>query len=172
MKRIFLLLVTSLLSACATMNVKDCQGTNWRDKGYSDALKGRGVWLEGHTKACAKAGVVPNKNAYLAGHHAGSRVFCTFESGVNFGRSGDIPRGICTAPELQQPFYSGYQVGRDIYLELEELRERMLDRQMWLDNHRRHHHDRRNDGRDNRRDDHRGDHNHTPNNTRNNHTKK
>lgn len=145
------------------MNAKDCQGTNWRDKGYSDALKGRGVWLEGHTKACAKVSVVPNKNAYLAGHNAGSRVFCTFENGVNFGRSGDIPRGVCTAPELQQPFYTGYRVGRDIYLELEELRERMLDRQLWLNSHRRHHHDRHNNHRDN--------HNHTPNKSDNNHSK-
>ncbi|KAG1652824.1 Glutathione hydrolase 1 proenzyme [Nymphon striatum] len=107
--------------------------------------KGRGIWLTGHTKACAKTGVVPNKNAYIAGHRAGSRVFCTFENGVKFGRSGDIPRRICTDPALQKPFYSGYEVGRDIYLELEELRERMLERQYWLNHHRHHkhrHHDR------------------------------
>lgn len=142
-------LVASLLSACATMSPKDCQGTNWRDKGYSDAMKGRAIWLTGHTKACAKAGVVPNKKAYVAGHNAGSRVFCTFDNGVRFGRSGDIPRRICTAPGLQKPFYSGYEVGRDIYLELEELRERMLERQYWLNNHRRHHHDRHNHTRHN-----------------------
>ncbi len=40
MKQIAIVLIASLLSACATMNVKDCQGTNWRDKGFSDALKG------------------------------------------------------------------------------------------------------------------------------------
>ncbi len=161
MKKIALILISSLLSACATMNVKDCQGTNWRDKGFNDALKGRGIWLTGHTKACAKAGVVPNKNSYIAGHNAGSRVFCTFDNGVRFGRSGDIPRRICTAPELQQPFYSGYEVGRELYLELEELRERMLERQYWLNNHRRLHHNRHDN------------HNHTPNNpNRNNHTKK
>lgn len=159
---LFLVLITSLLSACATMNAKECQGTNWRDKGYSDALKGRGIWLTGHTKACAKVGVVPNRNAYIAGHRAGSRVFCTFENGVTFGRSGDIPRRICTAPALQKPFYSGYEVGRDIYLELEELRERMLERQLWLNSHRRHHH---------KHDNHRDNHNHTPNKSDNNPSK-
>ncbi len=105
---------------------------------------------------------MPNKNAYIAGHNAGSRVFCTFENGVRLGRSGDIPRRICTAPGLQQPFYSGYEVGRDIYLDLEQLRERIPERQLWMNNHRRHHHHNRHDN-----------HNHTPSNpNRNNHTKK
>ena len=132
MNKLTLLLVSCLLSACSTMSPKECQNANWRNIGYSDAMQGRHMWLQSRTEACAKVNIKLDRKAYIAGHKAGSNKFCTYENGVAFGRSGDEPRDICTTPEQSKRFYRGYEVGREIYKDLEDLREKMHEPWEWL----------------------------------------
>ena len=131
---IFLLLLISatLISACSSTNRIDCQNTNWRDRGYNDAIQGRGNSLASYSNACANVGIAPNRNAYLAGHKLGSKQYCTFDNGVRFGSKGNVPNGVCTDPALRQEFYRGYRIGREVYIESAYYRDSFYDDPFWF----------------------------------------
>ncbi len=138
MRKIFLLFCL-LLSACSTMKPQECYNANWRDIGYNDAIQGRTVWLKSRTQACAKVKLKPDRKAYLTGHQAGSKKFCTYKNGFLTGRSGIDKTNICIAPKLAKPFYDGYKDGLEVYREELYLRERM-HRMMRRLHRMRHHH--------------------------------
>lgn len=129
MKELILLVSTSLLVACSPMKPKDCANANWKDIGFNDAAQGRSVWLNSRSKVCARVNIKPNAKAYLEGHRLGSRLYCTIENGVEYGRTGhDLPIGVCTEPALAKQFQRGYAIGYEIFQDLEDLRERRF----WL----------------------------------------
>lgn len=115
MKKLTLVIFSCLLSSCATMSTKECKNANWRDIGYSDATKGFSIRLSGHTEACAKVKIRPNRSAYMGGYNRGSREFCTYQSGLKFGKRGGNANNICTAPSLKRKFFRGYNKGKRIY---------------------------------------------------------
>ncbi len=108
-------LLTTLLSSCATMSTKECQAANWRTVGYADATKGKPVRLSGHTEACAKVKIRPNHSLYMSGYNQGAREFCTYQSGMRFGKKGKSANNICTTPALGNKFFRGYNKGKQIY---------------------------------------------------------
>ena len=138
MRKIFLLFCL-LLSACSTMKPQECYNANWRDIGYNDAIQGRTVWLKSRTQACAKVKLKPDRKAYLAGHQAGSKKFCTYKNGFLIGRRGNDKSNICITPELAKPFYGGYKDGLEVYREELYLREMMFEMRERL-HHMRHKH--------------------------------
>lgn len=115
MNKFALFATTLLLSSCSTMSTDECKTVSWKDKGYEDATKGNPVYLSQHRKACAEAGITPNKPRYMAGYNAGARQFCNYESGIRFGKTGRSASSICNGPGLRQKFISGYQKGKKIY---------------------------------------------------------
>ena len=127
-----LLLFCFLLSACSTMKPQECVNANWKEIGYNDALQGRTVWLKSRTQACAKVNLSPDRKAYLAGHKAGSKKFCTFKNGFLYGRRGNEKTNICITPSLAKPFYDGYKTGLEVYEEEQYLKEKMYERQRSL----------------------------------------
>ena len=147
MKKI-LLLCCLLLSSCSSMKPEECRNANWRDIGYNDAMQGRTVLLKNHTQACSKINLTPNKKAYLAGHQAGSKKFCTYKNGFIFGRRGNDTSNICITPELTKPFYGGYKDGLEVYRRELYLRERMFEMRERF-HHNRHKHKHKNKNKDN-----------------------
>jgi hypothetical protein len=115
MKKMTVIALVGLLSACATMTPKECKNANWRDIGYSDALDGKSVQLSGHREACAKVKVRPNREVYMSGYRRGSREFCTYESGLQFGKRGKNASNICTSVASGRDFFRGYDKGKQIY---------------------------------------------------------
>ncbi len=138
MKKLILLLSASLLVACSPMKPKDCVNANWKEIGFNDGAQGRSVWLDSRSKVCAAVNIKPNTKAYLEGHKLGSRLYCTIENGVAYGRTGhDLPIGVCTEPAMAKQFQRGYAIGYRVFQDLEDLRER----RRWLHHlHHGHHH--------------------------------
>lgn len=126
MKKI-LLLCCLLLSSCSNMKPEECRNANWRDIGYNDAIKGRSILLNNHTKACAKVNLTPNKKAYTTGHKLGSKKFCTYKNGFIIGRRGKDKTEICITPELAKPYYGGYKEGLAVYRQELYLKQMMLE---------------------------------------------
>jgi len=114
MKKLLLLFCLAL-SSCSNMKPQECIGANWKDIGYNDAIQGRTVWLKSRTQACSKINLKPNASAYLAGHQAGSKRFCTYNTGFAYGRRGEIRTNICKSPELAKAFNAGYKEGWSAY---------------------------------------------------------
>lgn len=104
-----------LLAGCATLNQDECRTADWYAVGLEDGARGRVVERLGeHRRACAKFGVTPNTERYLAGRSEGLKTFCTYEKGFAQGRSGQAYAGSCP-PLLAAGFSSGYQRGRELY---------------------------------------------------------
>jgi len=109
------ILLSLLLSSCSTMSTDECKTVNWRDKGFEDAMQGNPVHLSRHRKACAAVKVIPNRAVYMSGYNAGSRQFCTYQSGLRFGKEGKLAANICSAPGIRGKFFEGYNKGKRIY---------------------------------------------------------
>ena len=71
-----------LASGCATLSESQCVASDWQTVGYADGLKGaQSSQLLKHQNACVKHGVIPERDAYLAGWEEGVRQYCLPENG-------------------------------------------------------------------------------------------
>ena len=118
-----------LLSSCATLSKQECVVGDWQTIGYNDGVAGyHSDRLASHTKACAKAGVAPDYQAWERGRQSGLQQYCTVNNAYNVGRRGRQLNTVCpvaNARVLQQ----ANQQGLDYYKLDSQLDEdkRLLD---------------------------------------------
>ena len=105
----------AVLGGCAAMSEEECQMSDWRTVGYEDGLLGRsGAAIGTYRKACAKAGVTPDLDAYQAGRDDGLQTFCRPQNGYTLGERGGSYAGVC--PSMVEPaFLAAYEDGRTLY---------------------------------------------------------
>jgi hypothetical protein len=117
-----------IMSGCATLSESQCAANDWQTIGYRDGINGTAAaQLLKHQNACVKHGVIPDRDAYLAGWHQGVEQYCQAENGFTVGQRGGSYTSIC--PDyLQAAFHSAYQDGRRLYLARMEIGQ--LERQI------------------------------------------
>ncbi len=116
------LLVTVLLHGCASMSESECLNADWTVVGEIDGQQGRPLSvLDNYRRDCADYGIVPNTQEYLAGRESGLMLYCTRDNGYREGRSGTRLEADCPAA-LAGDFQQGYELGRDVYNSLSNLR--------------------------------------------------
>jgi hypothetical protein len=90
-------------AGCASMSAQECVTADWRAVGFEDGVRGHTAdAVARHRKACAKAGVTADQQAYEAGRQAGLEEFCR------------PARGVCPV-ELERDFLRAYEDGRRFY---------------------------------------------------------
>jgi len=110
-----------LVSGCATLSESQCVASDWQTVGYRDGLAGaQNSQLLKHQNACVKHGVIPDREAYLAGYDEGVRQYCLPENGFSAGESGNRYNNVCPE-EMQTSFYAAYQEGRQLHLAQSEI---------------------------------------------------
>lgn len=103
------------LSSCATLNESECKTANWEIIGLEDGSQGKhSSYIGEHRQACAEYNIAPDLNAYLKGHTAGLRQFCTEQNGYQQGLQGRKNNNLCPT-ELARGFQRGYQKGFRVY---------------------------------------------------------
>ena len=113
---VILLAVALILAGCASLSEDECTVADWQMIGAEDGARGLALSrLAAHRKACAKAGVTPDAEAYKRGRQEGLVSFCTYDRGYGEGRRGASQRNVCPAGELRDEFLDGYDAGRRIY---------------------------------------------------------
>ena len=124
MQRLLAITATALtltLSGCATLSESQCLANDWQTVGYRDGMSGtQSSQLLKHQNACVKHGVVPDRNAYLAGWEEGGEQYCQPDNGFNAGERGTSYPTVCPDP-LKDSFYEAYQDGRKLYLAHNEI---------------------------------------------------
>ena len=121
-KSILWLLVVALLAGCATLSEDECLNADWAVMGEIDGQQGRALsMLDNYRRDCAEYGVVPDTRAYLAARESGLILYCTRDNGYREGRSGTRLEADCPAA-LATGFQQGYQLGRDVFNSLDNLR--------------------------------------------------
>lgn len=103
------------ISGCAGMSAEECQLADWETIGYEDGVRGAsGQAIASHRKACAKAGVAPDRVAYERGRASGLPTFCRPANGYRVGESGHAYSGVCPS-DLEGDFLDAYYQGREHY---------------------------------------------------------
>lgn len=99
-----------------SMDQAQCQAADWTAQGSRDAEAGRGSGrVDDHAKACAPFGIVPDVNAYHAGHVEGRRAWCRPGVGFAMGRRGGrYNPGYC-AGDLEPAFMQAVADGREVH---------------------------------------------------------
>jgi hypothetical protein len=110
-----------LASGCATLSESQCTAGDWETVGFADGLSGTASsQLLKHQNACMKHGIVPDRDAYLAGWDAGIVEYCEPGNGFAVGQRGERFGNLCPS-HLQDAFYAAYQDGRQLYLAQREI---------------------------------------------------
>ena len=105
----------ALLQSCASMSKDECLNADWRTIGYEDGAQGLPAGRIGaHRKDCAKYGIKPNLEVYLAGRREGLKQYCTPENGYKVGTAGGNYAGVCP-PVLESGFLAAYKVGHQLF---------------------------------------------------------
>lgn len=109
------LVFSLLLGGCASLSESQCIAGDWQTVGMRDGLAGQhSAHLLNHQNACVKHGVVPDRQAYLAGWEQGVRQYCQPDNGFVVGERGAGYNNVCPA-HLQGAFQEAYEEGRQLY---------------------------------------------------------
>lgn len=124
MQRLLAIAATALaltLPGCATLSESQCLASDWQTVGYRDGMSGiQSSQLLKHQNACVKHGIVPDRNAYLAGWEEGVAQYCQPNNGFNAGERGASYGNVCP-DNLRDSFYEAYQDGRRLFLAHSEI---------------------------------------------------
>lgn len=104
-----------LLSSCATLSKQECTVGDWQAIGYNDGVAGYYAdRLASHAKACAKANVAPDSQAWERGRMLGLKQYCTVNNAYNIGRRGRALNSVCPAA-MTSTLQQVHQQGREYY---------------------------------------------------------
>lgn len=124
MQRLLAIAATALaltLPGCATLSESQCLASDWQTVGYRDGMSGiQSSQLLKHQNACVKHGIVPDRNAYLAGWEEGVAQYCQPNNVFNAGERGASYSNVCP-DNLKDSFYEAYQDGRRLFLAHSEI---------------------------------------------------
>jgi hypothetical protein len=118
-----LALVVLLIQGCATLSKEECLYADWYQIGYEDGSRGKEVLqLSRHRKACAKAGVTPDRISYEKGHHQGLLNYCTYQTGLRLGSNGNSMPQFC--PQIVRADFSrGFEHGQERYYQTKIIKQ-------------------------------------------------
>lgn len=118
------------LSACTTLSEEECRTGDWFQIGVADGAEGRGTdRIEAHRRACARAGIAPDTEAWLRGRERGLRLYCVPQKAHAEGRRGRAIAEGCTPAELKR-MRPAWEWGRQYWLlelEADSLRSDIRD---------------------------------------------
>jgi len=109
------LAVCATFSGCASLTKSECLNANWQDIGVRDGANGQPEeYLIQHSTACAKVGVAPDRERWLAGREQGLERFCTPQRAYQIGEyGGGFDAAICRNYD-QERLFDAYNKGRDV----------------------------------------------------------
>ncbi len=113
--RTFAILLTLILSGCASMDKSQCLTADWRTVGFEDGSNGKPeTAVSNYRQDCAKHGIAPDLTRYRQGHREGSERFCTQTNGFMQGKRGAAYQQSCAA-DLEAGFLTGYRDGKSLF---------------------------------------------------------
>ncbi|WP_373236034.1 DUF2799 domain-containing protein [Cohaesibacter celericrescens] len=109
------LILSTLLTGCASLTEDECAVGEWARIGANDAAQGlKASRLTDHKKACERYNIEPDQTTYMEGYRRGLVAYCTPTNGFNVGRNGYTYRTICPR-DTETDFLSGYKRGTTLH---------------------------------------------------------
>jgi hypothetical protein len=111
------------LGGCASISGKDCQKTDWYQRGQAEGQRGASSSIiNEHAEACAKVKVVPDQSAWRAGYAEGVKSYCNANSGWNRGTLNETYHGACAGLD-ESTFIRYHSAGQQLYKARQDLRQ-------------------------------------------------
>ena len=108
-------LVLAVSGCTSGMDSAECVTADWHAVGFEDGANGRGASaIASHRKACAKHGVSPNFEAYMAGRDRGLTQYCRPQNGYRLGTRGVQYYGVCPSAQ-EAEFQAAHADGYGLY---------------------------------------------------------
>lgn len=86
----------ALLTGCSTLSENECRSADWYRLGAKDGQQGELTsLLDEHKESCARYGIRPDENQYLAGREAGLKRYCQLGNAFHLGMNGEEYKGVC-----------------------------------------------------------------------------
>lgn len=123
MRCIAAIAVLFLLIGCASLSQEECLTGDWGGIGQRDGAAGRvaDTQFSRHLKACADAGITPDRAAWQVGYARGLQSYCIPLNGLNEGLEGRRHRKVCPSA-AEAAFLRGFRIGMDDYNAREDVR--------------------------------------------------
>ena len=132
---IFMLVIATVLSGCATLSKSECQVANWQAIGYTDGTQGRYPdYVMQHAKACGKIDILPDTKAWESGRQKGLTQYCTPANAYQLGTKGKTLNAVCPTHQLST-LTAAHEQGQDIYhtkKEIEKIKQQISEHQSAL----------------------------------------
>ena len=115
MKIVSLLLISLILSGCATLSKDQCQQGDWFGIGLADGRQGETLSrLSKHSEACAEFGIGVNSQQYMEGRTQGLNDYCLLDNAFNSGLSGRRYQRVCP-PSIDSLFDRCNSAAYEVY---------------------------------------------------------
>ena len=122
--------LASVVVACRPIDPEKCDTVDWYQTGVVDGERGRADRLDAFIETCGTVDVTPDVDAYLMGREEGLERFCTFETGLQYGRRGRLdPTELCR-PGLREQVNQGWQLGgviRQVQNDIDDVDAQLAD---------------------------------------------
>lgn len=108
LQNLLIVIICSLLSACATLSEEQCLQGDWYQIGQRDGRNGYAAdRLDAHRSACEQYQVSADSEAYYEGYDDGLIDYCSPQSGFERAVERQEYRYVCP-PQLEQEFLREY----------------------------------------------------------------
>ncbi|MCB1692486.1 MAG: DUF2799 domain-containing protein [Pseudomonadales bacterium] len=115
LRGLFAIALLMLLASCASLSKDECLNADWHTIGFGDGTQGLAAGqIDEHRQACAKYGIAPDLEAYLAGRDQGLAQYCRTDNAWRIGVSGGQLNSVCP-PELEGPFQDAWSAGHGLW---------------------------------------------------------
>lgn len=123
-RAIAVLATLAVVTGCASLSEEQCLSGDWAGIGQSDGAAGlvAEAQFARHVKACADAGITPDRAAWQSGYARGLQSYCTPQKGLDEGLAGRRYRNLCP-PASEPGFLRGYRIGADDHAARQEVRK-------------------------------------------------
>ena len=112
---LLVVMVSFVLTSCATLNKDECLNANWKLIGHGDASRGqKKSRIDAHREACAEYNIKPNWDEYVAGWNIGIKTYCTLHNGIYIGEHGKSYNGVCPKDQSAD-FLRGHDYGKQLH---------------------------------------------------------
>ena len=110
-----IVLLTLIMTACATLDEGECETANWYELGVKDGEKGRKEsTYTSYRKDCSEYNIDVNIEEYRTGWQSGITTYCDADNAFRIGVDGNTASNYCPL-DLRDSFASAHSLGYAIH---------------------------------------------------------
>ncbi|MBC8798109.1 DUF2799 domain-containing protein [Shewanella algae] len=109
-QNILLALSALMLTQCSSLDLNQCQNSDWFSLGLQDGNNGaHASRINDYAEDCAEFGIRVNHSDWREGYLKGLQNYCQPENGYRVGLAGEGYAGVCSSNAFVEQYNAGYR---------------------------------------------------------------